>query len=143
MSAWSLAGALLLATAGPFPGCAGPAAARRLPVQHGPEGSTITIAADWDDVQAAAQTGASKSEMSILSREVTESKAEFRIQTLGGEMGLLTVTPVETPSPDRPGPIALTARVGLFRNQEAEQRLLSEVAARLKQLAGIRTAPIP
>ena len=108
-----------------------------------PEGSVLTLSADWDDVTAAAQTGVSKSEMAVLSSEVSDAKQEFRLQTLGGETGFLTVIPLEPPTPDHPGPLQLTARVGLFRNAESEARLLSEVAARLNQLAGRRTAPIP
>ena len=87
-----------------IPACAGPAPIPRLEVEQETNASALTIRGDWDDVSASVATGASRAEMTMLASETTPERVEFRLQTLGGEAGILTATPLEPPPPPPPRP---------------------------------------
>lgn len=92
---------------------------------------------DWDDVEAAVLVGAPKAEAVILDSTLEGNEYIFRLKTVRDEPGRLVARRDAATAGQDPGPIHLSATIGLFGNPEAERRLLRAVRDRLEALAGV------
>lgn len=106
---------------------------------------TMTIRADWNDVDAAVEIAITRAEMAILRRTAEPAdqpeQIRFELLTMMDERGVLTVTR-DAGAGDAMIPIHLEARVGHFGDPAREQVLLRAMADRLEQLAGVDYAPL-
>jgi hypothetical protein len=118
------------------PGCGG----TPLAIGRGVEGSEAVVEGDWDDLEAAVTVGAEEAEMALTKAEVGDRLAAFAVRTIGGEAGELRAESSGSGTGAMEA-IRLTARVGLFGNPKAEERLLRGIAGRLRALAGREWAP--
>jgi hypothetical protein len=104
-------------------------------------GRTALVTGDWEDVYAAALVAAPTIESAILHREEDERRLVLTFTTIDDEPGELTAERLSD-SLDRPGPIRITVRIGLFGNSAREERLIRAIADRLRGLAGRAWAPV-
>lgn len=105
------------------------------------QGSRGEVVADWNDLDAAVDVGASECEMAVLAIEV-ESEAEraYILRTVRDEPAWLMARRIG--AADEAVDVQLTARVGHFGDGRQEDRLISRVRGRLKQLRGVATHPL-
>lgn len=110
--------------------------------------ATVTLVADWNDIDAAVDVGASKAEMAVVSRNKgptwgnvggDRERRTFVLKTVGDEPAWLEITrgPGQDAT-DEAVTMTLHAKVGRLEGgePEKEQRLLRAVAHRLGQLKG-------
>jgi len=106
--------------------------------------SSTKVRGDWNDVDAAVEVAASKSEMALM--EATTDAAGRRVcvlRTIRDETALLVIERgSDGSSSGESVMLALRARVGRFGNPEAEGRLLRHVTERLRELRGVDTEEI-
>ncbi|MBL8990728.1 MAG: hypothetical protein JNJ48_04010 [Phycisphaerae bacterium] len=119
-------------------------------VRVGPQASTVSVRADWDDIDAALDVGLLAGECAVVSddrprRGVVAHAVTFTLRTIQGEPGTVTFRrQAEGPADPRgPEPITGEAVLGRYRDADRERRLLAAVARRLEALAGVDWAPIP
>lgn len=119
-------------------------------VRVGEASSSVTVRADWDDVDAALDVGLLDAECAIVSdtrprRGVRYHTVTYTLRTIQGEPGTVTFSrSAEGPADPRgPEPITAQASIGRYRDADRERRLLASVARRLEALAGVDWAPIP
>jgi hypothetical protein len=112
------------------------------------DGSREELPADWDDIDAAVMIGASRSEMAVVAanRGPTPGAAGdpceriFKLKTIRDEPAWLRVTR----SGDQRSPhIVMHAKVGRSGDEQREKEFLRHVSARLEELHGRATAPLP
>jgi hypothetical protein len=106
----------------------------------------LEVQADWNDVIPSVLLAVSWVEMAVVrgpdAKAIdTATEQQFELLTAGDEPAVLTARRASLTSGSSPIAIRLDARVGRFGNPDAEHRLLSAVARRLEQLAGIEVAP--
>lgn len=113
-------------------------------------GITLVVRGDWDDVEAAVQVAAGRSEMGIVkvlgtqlnpaeAAKVPTRRCVFELRTSGDEPATLEFRAASTADP---GDIVATAHVGRYGDRVREEHLLAEVRRRLEDLAGVDWAPI-
>lgn len=125
-----------------FTGCeAGPgrspeaAAAATSPV-------SLTVRADWDDVDAALEVALSRAQLAILSRSPDgPDRVTWRLLSVQDEPAHLTAVRPPGATQD-PTDITLEARIGLFGDPRREEQFLKFMERRLNQLAGVDYAPL-
>lgn len=106
--------------------------------------SHTTLIADWNDVDAAVELGASQSDMSFIKAWTNaDGQRVCLLRTLRDETAWIIAE--RGPSGDPSGESAtltLRVQVGRFGNPESEARLLSNVRTRLRELQGVATYEI-
>lgn len=122
--------------------------------------STRTIRGDWNDVRVGVEHGIVAGQFTVLQSE-TATDATLPTQTfallgIDDTPATLVVTWLDAPSDvrdskellaERPTLATLELRLrvgqpGLRRDAAREQRVLDAVALRIRQLAGVKTAPL-
>jgi len=103
-------------------------------------GTSITVSADWDDVDAAVAYAVRQAETAVLHEEPPEpGRRVYRIKSVGDEEGTLVAslegTTAETDH--SPTTIGLYAKIGAFGDPELERRLVRAMKRRLEQLKGV------
>jgi hypothetical protein len=102
------------------------------------------VKGDWDDLYAAASVSMTPIEAAILGREQGEPgdrRERLTLTTIDDEPGELIAERLDRIS-ESPGPIRLTARIGLFGNPAREERLIRAIGDRLRELAARDWAPL-
>lgn len=113
-------------------------------------GVTAVLWGDWDDVEAAVQVAAGRSEMAIVhvvglrlnpaeAARVPTRRCVFELRTAGDEPVRLEFRAASTTDP---GDIVAEAHVGRYGDRGREEHVLAEVRRRLADLAGVDWAPI-
>jgi hypothetical protein len=134
---------LSAALAFPLSGCAATKATTP-PVDE--RSGQVTINADWDDLDASVEVGASQAECVIVSSTVEKRKApplakrEFRLKHVSGRYVTLTASRLSTAVNE--SKITLEVRAEPLRDRDLESLLLYRVSLRLSDLAGKDFAPI-
>lgn len=120
-------------------GCA--AGGAPLPSADGATGA-VTVAGDWDDVDAAVEVGAAQAECAVVSSSAGAGGAQrtFEVKHISGQRLTLTVTRADTSA--NASRISVVAAAQLVRDAELERRLAQRVGLRLSDLAGKEFAPI-
>ncbi len=99
-----------------------------------------TVIADWDDVDAAVETGAGQAEMAVVFDETpSPDERVFYLRTIGDKPVKLTVTRTNSEAPPT---IQLEVRAGVFGDPGDQARLLKAVSTRLSDLKGVEFAPV-
>lgn len=103
-----------------------------------------TVAADWDDLDAALDIGLERSEMATLTTTRGDDRRGWELTSLTDERGELVATRVPGAARDKRGceMITIIATVNGPRSQERAIRLVRGMRARLEQLAGVGFAPV-
>jgi hypothetical protein len=109
-----------------------------------------TVAADWDDVDAAVSVAIARNETAIVRRtEAPPDRIEFEMITARDYPVRLIVTrdaegaAGSTGSEDDQSPrITVRAAVGRFGDLERQRRIVDDVIQRLEELRGVDFAPI-
>lgn len=107
-----------------------------------------TVAADWDDVEAALMVGLERAEATTLTTTSSDDKRTWELYTITGQggnaSGLLTVSRDVNAGRDSRGceMITVAARLEGPRGREQATRLVRGVRDRLSQLAGVAWAPV-
>lgn len=123
------------------PGCRAPGlpdAARTSP-------ATAHFTADWDDIDAAADLAAQRTELAVLHiTDPTGRGCTKRIELLGvrGEPGVLTISRPEPCEETQSQPLTVEVRIGRFGDPEREASFIKVFRDRLEQLHGRDYAPI-
>lgn len=126
----------------PAGGCAAGRSIEPVKTSGAPGGGRETVVTgDWNDVYAAAAVGVPQTEGAITGRSFEDGREVIRLITIKDRPGTLVAERLGARS-DHPQPIRLEVRVGYFGDPETEDRILSAVAARLRDLAGVTWAPI-
>ncbi|MBL9001312.1 MAG: hypothetical protein JNK25_09270 [Phycisphaerae bacterium] len=108
----------------------------------------LTVRADWNDVNAAAQVAGARVELAMLSLgngPTEDGRAERRfvfLATDDTEFDLRARQAEPGAGKVIPGPIVLNAQARPKRDRDRESRLLSAMADRLRDLAGKEWAPL-
>ena len=103
-------------------------------------GHSVTVRADWDDLDSAVLVGVGAAETAVLEwPEVSDNPRVYRLTTIHDEPGALTASGSPGPGPSE---VRLEARLGRFGDAERERLLLGAIRRRLLQLAGVGAAPI-
>ncbi len=100
--------------------------------------------ADWDDLDAAVEVAATKSELAVVSRrEERDGSARIELVSSTDEPALLVARPASGYSAGtRPILIDLSLGVGRYGDRTRERIFLDAVKSRLEQLAGVDWAPL-
>jgi len=103
-----------------------------------------TLTADWNDLDAAADVAAQRTELVVLRTTSPDPcTRRYDLLSVSGEPGTLIVT---RPHPcDGPGesiPLTIEATIGRFGDPRRERILLNAFTARLADLHGVDFAPI-
>ncbi|GEM_PF-1852555 len=105
--------------------------------------STLTIIADWNDIDAASRF-AVVSIHAVVTSSIDESNLRQRItlRQFDGESGSLLAERTN-PGISESTSIQLTANLGRFGDPPDERKFLIALANRLEQLRGVDFAPLP
>jgi hypothetical protein len=106
---------------------------------------TQRITADWDDVDAALDVGLTRGQSAIVSSTRTAKNARFDLVTITGREGWIEFARQSEAAPAAglaPETITITAHIQGQQGPVLAERLLEATAKRLRQLAGVATAPI-
>lgn len=112
---------------------------------EGPEfRSSLGVTADWNDVTASVDLGASRSEMTLVRVESeTQSSVLYLLRTIRDEPAWLAAELEHASDPAGEGTrLVLRAKVGRFGDPERESGLLANVRSRLRELGGVATREI-
>ena len=130
----------------PLASCAGPEPTSKTG-PNAPIQSTL-VTGDWDDVQVAADLGATRGRVAPLNEiagklEDGRKTMTFVLLATDDRQFLLIATQAEPGSGEtKSGPIDLVVRGNPYRDAAREKAILDGAASRLKQLAGKDWAPI-
>jgi len=103
-------------------------------------GHSVTVRADWDDLDSAVLVGVGTAETAVLEwPEESDNPRVYTLATVRDEPGDLTASGEPRTGPSE---IYLEARLGRFGAPQRERLLLGAVRRRLLQLAGVGAAPI-
>lgn len=104
--------------------------------------AALTIQADWDDIDAAVETGVAKAEAVVIRSSVSPDALQHRyeLKHVSGVTGVLNAR-VETEGKD-PRSIVLSCTMGAMENGGVAKNVVDRVARRLAELKGIEVAPI-
>jgi len=104
----------------------------------------LSIAADWDDADAAVLASVEKIEAIVTRTNVrSETEREYLLRRTTGERGQLTLRRADPGNLGDLAPITMTCTLGGAGDPAREQKLMAAVAARLEQLKGVDYAPVP
>lgn len=126
---------VLLATL--VPGCTSTGPRHSDRVESGP----VTVTGDWDDVEASLSAVIGEVEMAILSQTNLPDEQAFELLSVGDEPGFVYARRRPEAGTDLI-PITLSCSLGFFGDPLAERALVSAMATRLKDLAGVGARPI-
>lgn len=112
-------------------GCAAPPSAPT-PLR----GPTATTTAEWHDVDAAVSFAAAAHEMAVMTRRDLGGSLEYQLVTIIDEPVWLRVvrSDAEGTPADIATPLALTAQIGRFGNEERERAFIRTITVRLDRL---------
>ena len=113
-------------------------------VQVAPSGeSTLTLWADWDDLNASVGTGLTPAELPFTDTSSADDRRTWSLLAIDNHVGELVVTRDPTAARDSRGceRLTLTAHVDGPQGRKRAGLLVSGMAERLKQLAGVDWAP--
>lgn len=114
-----------------------------LPAAQMARASSERCVADWDDVDAAIDVGASKSEMAVVSWGMNaDGERAYKLRTALDEPVWVCAKRVGDPKKEESALLELRARVGRFGDADREERLLRAVRKRLDELCGVATSPL-
>lgn len=120
-------------------GCAAPAPK---PLQAGPARPfEIMVVGDWNDVEASLFAVIGSAEMAVLSKTVRPTEQVYELLSVGDEPGFVYARRQSNEKDDLI-PITLSCSLGFFGDPAGEKAMVSEMAARLKDLAGVGARPI-
>lgn len=151
-----------LAASGLFlTGCAPRSANLPETIRHPESPVTITVTADWDDADAAVRVALGRCGVAVEQRELVPRPGvdrggpvppqllpadivtyRYDLATIAGADGELTISRTRPASADRPIPITLRCRIGVFGDPAIESCVVESVAIRLRQLRGVGYAPV-
>lgn len=105
--------------------------------------STATLWADWDDLNASIGVGLTPAELAFTHTTSADDRRTWSLLAIDNHTGELVVTRDPLAKRDSRGCelLTLTAHVDGPKGRERAGLLLSGMAARLKQLAGVDWAP--
>ena len=104
--------------------------------------AAITIQADWDDIDAAVETGVAKAEAVVVRSSAAPDGMQHRyeLKHVSGVTGVLNAR-VEGSGKD-PRSITLSCTMGAMENAGVAKNIVDRVARRLAELKGVEVAPI-
>lgn len=102
----------------------------------------MTVQADWDDIDAAVETGVAKAEATVVRSSTAPDGLQHRyeLKHVSGVTGVLNAR-VETDGKD-PRSIVLSCTMGAMENGGFARNVIDRVARRLAELKGVEVAPI-
>jgi hypothetical protein len=104
-----------------------------------PSALVLRVQADWDDVEASLLTAASQSECALLSLEYTDNVWVGTIVSVHDDRAALRVQGDESVVPSE---IVLTIEPSAASDRGVLTRFGERAQRRLRQLRGVRTAPL-
>ena len=102
------------------------------------------VAGDWDDVDAALEPGLERAELATLTTERSDDRRAWELVNIAGVSGRLVVMRDVGGGRDARGceQLTLTASMPGPEGNEQAYRLVTRMAERLEQLAGVEWAPM-
>jgi hypothetical protein len=111
----------------------------------GTEPEQVRFVADWDDLVAAADLAAERTELAIVSSSDPSGRScmrEFILRGVSGETATLVVERPEPCTESQAQPLTVSIRIGRFGEPAREARFIREFRERLEALCGRDYAPI-
>ncbi len=99
------------------------------------------VMADWNDVDAALETGAKAAQVAVVGVERSENRIVYLVVTHTDEPGRLIVERIAGQGAGSPA-VRLEAHIGRFGDPAREGDFMGHVAKRLMDLHGRDTAPL-
>lgn len=125
-----------------IPGCGGPSPLPDVPVEVADGVSSITVNADWDDVDAAMIIATRRVEAAVTrTTEVSPTHRRYFVTHVSGEVGEVNVTRADAMRGEQVD-LRATCRIGRLHEPERDRTLLRALAARLAALRGVEFAPL-
>lgn len=107
-------------------------------------GTTVQAVADWNDVDASVEVGASNAEMAVESFGLNDDgERVYRLRTIRDEPVWVVTSRATGESREESAALHIAAKVGHFGNPEIERRLIRAIEKRLRELHGVATHPLP
>ncbi len=101
----------------------------------------LTVIGDWNDVEASLFAVIGKAEMAILSKTDRPNEQVYELLSVGDEPGFVYARR-QPGDKDDLIPITLSCSLGFFGDPAGEKDMVSGMAARLNDLAGVGARPI-
>lgn len=138
---WTLRVLVVAAVAGLASGVGGCSSAIHRSKPSYSAGASVEASGDWDDVDASVRVAAKAAEVAVVAREeVGEGEIVYTLRTITDEPGRLRV--LRSKEGSAAGGLMLSARIGRFGDEAAEEKLLTAVRSRLADLQGVDVAPL-